>query len=167
MIDYIRKFFSQGTPVFYLHDDIRYLYTGTAKDDSEFLAKTGIELTAFINGALDTCSNSDKGCIVGIRPTAGYWTSAKPVLDKLNPVYDPLHFEINDQEFPSCKFDLKCDYEATLVHFLRGSSVNRLNKYACSASHTPYSQEGGNQTRKQAREVPQTQAMQQVSPLIS
>ena len=63
--------FPQGTPVFYLHDDIRFSYTVTAKDDSEFLAKTGIELTAFINGALDICSNSDKGCIVSIRTNAG------------------------------------------------------------------------------------------------
>ena len=72
--------------MFYLHDDIRYLYTGTAEEDSEFLAKTGIELTAFINDTFDICSNSDKGCIVGIRPTAGYWTSAKPVLDNLNSI---------------------------------------------------------------------------------
>ena len=38
VIDYMRRF-PQGTPVVYLHDDIRDLYTGTTKDDSEFLAK--------------------------------------------------------------------------------------------------------------------------------
>ena len=170
VIDYIRRVFPNGMPVIYLHDDIRYLYEGVTKEGSEFLDKSEVELSAFINDALEICnkSNNEQGCIVGIRPTLGFWKNTKTVLDKLNFVYDPLHFEINDQEFPSCKFDLKCDYEATLVNFLRGASVNRLNKYTCSASHTPYSQKGGNRTRKQSREVPQTEAMQHVFyPLIA
>jgi hypothetical protein len=162
IIAYIRRSVPMGTPLLFLHDDVKTLWYHAALQNY-----WEVTLTTFVRAAL-RASRGVRGTMVGMSPSK-VWMPRSDARDGLFMIYDPLHLEITSRDLPLCHFRLKCDYEASLLAFLRGYALVRLGHFVSSTSHRPYTlkSSGGNEERKQREEVSESRAMAKVfHPLI-
>jgi len=166
IMHYIRTHLPKGTPIVFLHDDVRAVYHCRARGEK----RRRTTVSAFAREAWHACSG-EIGSMVGVAPTKLHRRRSNPSVLSGVPlfVYDPLHLEVNSKDIPPCHFRSKCDYEASLLAYLLGHPVHQLIHYSVASRHTPLANtQGGIVGRKQSDQVRESLAMQEVfHPLIT
>jgi len=163
IMHYIRTHLPRGTPIVFLHDDVRTVYYCRARGEK----RKKSTVSAFAREAWHACGG-ELGSMVSVAPSTA-WAPLSTLSEGPFFVYDPLHLEVNSQELPPCHFRVKCDYEASLLAYLLGHPMHRLGRFSIASLHEPLSKKpGGIEGRKKSDQTKESLAMKEVfDPLIT